>query len=144
MHLRDLVLNGYLDRESLTTGDVQKYKEAIGECLADANNDTNANRTRLLLAYDAILKCALLALRVDGYRLKATQGHHQIALETLAETVGSTDADIDYFSELSRIRHADVYDSQVVSDSDVKEAIEAANQLEKKTAGWVDFRLKNY
>ena len=143
MNLQDLELGDALAREDLVTGEVARFQESIKERLTDANNTTNSNRTRLELAYSAILDCALLALRVEGYRVKSKQGHHRIALETLAETVGIGNEDIDYFLELSRARGEGLYEAIRISDSDVRDAVEAATQLAEKLDGWVDFRLNN-
>jgi len=142
MSLQDLLLSGALEREELTTGEVLRFQTSIDERLSDANITANSNRTRLELAYHTILDCALLALRVDGYRVRAMPGHHRIALDTLAETMGIGDRDIDYFQELARLRGAGIYEAMPVSDSDVGDAIEAANQLAERLAAWVEFRLK--
>jgi hypothetical protein len=142
MSLQDLVLSGALEREELTTGEVPRFQAAIAERLSDANIKANSNRTRLELAYHTILDCALLALRVDGYRVKAMPGHHRTSLDTLAETLGTSDKDIDYFHELARTRGAGLYEAMPISDSDVRDAIEAATQLAERLAAWVEFRLK--
>ena len=87
---------------------------SIAERLSDANITANPNRTRLELAYPTILDCALLALRVDGYRVKAMLGHHRIALGTLADTMGIGDKDIDYFRELARLRGVGIYEAMPI------------------------------
>ena len=102
MSLQDLELSGALTREDLTSGEVTRYRQAINERLTDANREENSNRNRLEQAYYTILNCALIALRVDGYRVNTVPGHHRITLETLIETMGIDNTDIDYFIELSR------------------------------------------
>lgn len=143
MNLQDLELSGDLAREDLVTGEVARFQDSIQERLTDASNPSNSNRTRLELAYSAILDCALLALRVEGFRVKSKQGHHRIALESLAETVGIGNEDIDYFLELSHTRGDVLYEAIPVSDSDARDAVEAATQPAEKLDGWMDFRLNN-
>jgi len=83
-----------------------------------------------------------LALRVEGYRTQSKLGHHRIALETLAETIGTDSKDIDYFLELSSARSDQLYESMPASDSDAADALEAATQLAKKVNDWADYRLE--
>jgi hypothetical protein len=108
--------------------------------LADAHNESNHGPTRLEQAYSAILNCALLTLRVEGYRAKPGQGHHQLAIESLAETMGIENADVDYFLELARTRHDDIYEAVPITDADVEEAIEAATELAEKLDRWLEGR----
>ena len=141
MSLQDLVPSGALEREGLTTGEVQRFQKSIQDRIADASNAENSNSTRMELAYHAVLECAILALRVDGFRLKSVRGHHQIALETLSETIGTTTEVIDYFLELSSLRGAVLCEAAPVSDSDVEDAIAAAIELADKLTGWIKFRI---
>jgi hypothetical protein len=101
-------LSGHVSREPLTSGEVARFRESIKERLEDANNTENSNRTRLEQAYHAIFNCAWIALRVDGYRANTMPGHHRVVLESMEETMGTADRDIDYFLNLSRARGLDL------------------------------------
>jgi len=90
-------MSGHISRESLTSGEVARFQESIKERLEDASNTQNSNRTRLEQAYHAIFNCAWIALRVDGYRANSKPGHHRVVLESMAETIGTANRDIDYF-----------------------------------------------
>jgi hypothetical protein len=46
--------------------------------------------TRLSAAYDAIFSAALAMINAQGYRVDASEGHHKIALEILASSLGYT------------------------------------------------------
>lgn len=140
MDLRDLELSGHVSRESLTSGEAARFQDSITERLEDAKNAKNSNRTRLEQAYHAILNCAWIALRVDGYRVHSMPGHHRIVLESLSETMGTANKDIDYFLTLSRTRGLDLYEAMPVSDSDVDDAIEEAAILAKKLSLWLEAR----
>jgi len=142
MELRELALNGAITQEAITSGEVTRFRDSIRDRLKDAANSEISSRTRLELAYYAILDCALLALRVEGYRTKSERGHHRVALQTLEETVGASSSDIDYYFELARIRSASLYGATPISESDAREALEAARELAEKVNAWVKFRLK--
>jgi hypothetical protein len=140
MSLQQMELSGDLTREALTTGEVPRHREAIRDRLRDANNEENSSRTRLEQAYYAILTCARIALRVDGYRVSSVRGHHRITLETLRETMGVDAESIDYYSQLSRIRNSDLYDAMPVGESDASEAVEEAAKLVERLDTWLEGR----
>jgi hypothetical protein len=140
MDLRDMELSGHISREPLTSGEVARFQDSIKERLGDAGNANNSNRTRLEQAYHAIFNCAWIALRVDGYRASSMPGHHRVVLESMAETMGTANEDIDYFLDLSRARGLDLYEAMPVSDSDVDDAIEAATKLVEKLNDWLEAR----
>ncbi|MEW5826377.1 MAG: hypothetical protein AB1778_06045, partial [Candidatus Bipolaricaulota bacterium] len=111
--------------------------EAIRERLTDAGNPRNHNLTRLELACHAILSCAWIALRAEGYRPSRGDRHHQVTLESLADTLGAPAGDIDYFLDLARMRHATLYDAVVLAGTDIEAAIAAAADLSHKLEAWL-------
>ena len=133
-------LSGELSREALSSGEVARHLVAIQEWLQAAGIEANPNRTRLEQAYSAIHGIARIALRVEGYRVTSTRRHHQVALESLTETMGVRVEDIDYFLGLSGERHSDVYDAAPVTDSDVADAVGAAGNLAAKLHMWLETR----
>ena len=66
MLIRDMLMRGEIVSEPLSTGEVERFKDAIKMRLEDANKTVNHNLTRLESAYHAVLNCALLALRIEG------------------------------------------------------------------------------
>jgi len=115
-------------------------RDGIAECLADAVNEQNHNPNRLTLAYTAILKCALLALRALDLRMKPVRGHHIYAMESLGETLGTDSHEVDYLRELAQARHQEMYESRPVTDGEVEEAIETATALAHKLDTWLKAR----
>jgi len=124
----------------LTSGEVARFRESIKERLEDASNTQNSNRTRLEQAYHAIFNCAWIALRVDCYRANSMPGHHRVVLESMSETIGIANRDIDYFLNLSRARGLDLYEAMPVPNSDVTDAIEAATKLAETLHDWLEVR----
>src|SRR3990172_8536911 len=76
---------------------------AAAECkLTDARLAGLSAENRFNAAYKAIMRCAMAALRANGYRtLTSRPGHHRRALQTLPLTVGNTSARV----RLSHQRH---------------------------------------
>jgi len=88
--------------------------------------------TRLELAYHAILDAASIALRVEGYRPCRGDRHHQVTLESLADTLGIAGRDIDYCLDLARLRHNALYDALGTAQTDVEAAVAAALALSSR------------
>jgi hypothetical protein len=140
MSLEEMLLRGEIRRERLAAGEVGRFLEAIRQGLDDARRKDNHGQTRLELAYHVVLSCAWIALRVEGYRPSAGRRHHQVALESLALTLGIAGGDIDYFLDLARMRHSTLYDAVVVAETDVEAAVAAAVDLSGKVAAWLEAR----
>jgi hypothetical protein len=139
--LQEMEMRGELAREPLTSGEVTRRLESIEERLEATNLESNSKRIRLEHAYDAIHFCARLALRVESYRIVNREGHHRVALESLADTLGIDNEDIDYFLGLSRERHDEYYDAAPVTDSELSSAIEAAAEMVEKLRAWLEVRV---
>jgi len=68
-------------------------------------------------------------------------GHHVVALESLADTLGVTLDRIDYFQTLRDLRNKDIYTgSSHVSDTQALEAVRAACRLAADTRRWLESR----
>ena len=135
-----MLLNDEIASEPLATGEVERFRERIAARLDDASNESNHSETRLGLAYDAILNCALLALRVEGYRAKHRAGHHRIAIESLTETTGVECEDVAYYHDLSGMSSRCLYDATPVTEEDAAEAVAAARELLAKLDRWLKGR----
>ncbi|MDD5219588.1 MAG: hypothetical protein PHV11_03370 [Candidatus Bipolaricaulis sp.] len=90
-----------------------------------------------MLAYTAILKCSLLALRARNLRMKPSSGHHRLAMESLHHTLGVPVEDVDYLCDLAQMRNDDMYESTPASDSDISEAIDFAARLSDTLDAWL-------
>ena len=138
MKLEDMILRSELKREKLVPGEVDRLVETILRRLHDAQHEGIHPETRLEQAYHAILGCALVALRVRGLRPADRPGHHVVALESLADTLGVPLERVDYFQTLRALRNKDLYIGGThISDAEAVEAVEAARAL----AGELKVRL---
>jgi len=109
MSLEEMLLRSELKREKPVPGEIARMIETVHRRLHDARHPDLHAETRLEQAYHAILGCALIALRMNGYRVSDRRGHHGVALESLADTVGLPMERIDYYQTLRTLRNKDLY-----------------------------------
>ena len=134
MSLEELVFRNEIVREALGAGEIDRLLATVDRRLEDASLESLHPETRMEQAYHAILGCAVIGLRVHGLRTVDRPGHHVVALESLADTVGVTLDRIDYFQTL---RNKDLYTGSAhVSASQVAEA----RQLASDTRRWLASR----
>ena len=141
MSLAEMLLRDELRREPEGPGEVERLLEAIDRRLADAGNEANHPETRLGQAYQAILNCALAGLRANGLRPIDRRGHHVVALESLAHTLGIPADRVDYFQMLRDLRNKDLYTGGIhVTLRQAEEAISEAQALRSELARWLEER----
>ena len=140
MRIQDMIMRGEVVSEPLSSGEVERFRDAIKMRLEDANKTVNHNLTRLESAYHAVLNCALLALRIEGYRVAKGPRHHTVALESLEDTLGVAGSKIDYFLDLSRTRSLNLYEARPITDGDVAGAVVEAEELESILKSWLETR----
>ncbi len=135
MSLEEMLLRSELKREKPVSGEIARMIETVHRRLHDARHPDLYAETRLEQAYHAILGCALIALRSNGYRVTDQRGRHAVALESLADTLGLPLKRIDYYQTLRALRNKDLYTggshvSAAAAQEAVNEAIELASELE--------------
>lgn len=132
MSLDELLFRSEIVREKLVPGEIARLLKAIAgqledaaQRLEDAAHASIHPETRLEQAYHAILGCAMVGLRAHGLRTVDRPGHHVVARESLADTVGISMDGIDYFQTLRDLRNKDLYTGSThISDSQAAEAVE--------------------
>jgi hypothetical protein len=128
--LEELLFRNEVAREALGAGEIDRLLATVDRRLEDASLASLHPETRLEQAYHAILGCAVIGLRAHGLRAVDRPGHHVVALESLADTVGIKPDRIDYFQTLRDLRNKDIYTgSSHVSDTQALEAVEEARRL---------------
>jgi len=138
MSLQEMLLRSELKREEAVPGEIKRMLGTVQRRLQDAEHEDIHPETRLEQAYHAILGCALIALRVHDLRTVNRPGHHMVALESLADTLGLSIDRIDYFQTLRDLRNKDLYTGGTyISDSQAAEAVEEARKLAEDLAGWL-------
>lgn len=141
MSLNDLLLRSEIVREALVAGEIDRLLASVDRRLEDASHSVLHPETRLEQAYHAILGCAVIGLRAHGFRTVDRPGHHIVAIESLADTIGTTIDRVDYFQTLRDLRNKDIYTgSSHTSDSQAKEAVHEARRLAAETRRWLESR----
>ncbi len=119
-------------------GEIKRMLGTVQRRLQDAEHEDIHPETRLEQAYHAILDCALIALRVHDLRTVNRPGHHMVALESLADTLGLSTDRIDYFQMLRDLRNKDLCTGGTyISDNQAAEAVEEVRKLAEDLAGWL-------
>jgi hypothetical protein len=143
MSLEEVLFRDEIAREALGAGDIDRLLATVDRRVEDASLASLHPETRLEQAYHAILGCAVIGLRAHGLRAVDRPGHHGVALESLADTVGIKLDRIDYFQTLRDLRNKDIYTgSSHVSDTQALEAVEEARRLVAETKDWLRKRKK--
>jgi hypothetical protein len=109
MSLEELLFRNETVREALGAGEIDRLLATVDRRLEDASPALLHPETRLEQAYHAILGCAVIGLRAHGLRAVDRPGHHVVALEALADTLGVTLDRVDYFQTLRDLRNKDLY-----------------------------------
>ena len=138
MSLEELLFRNEIVREALGAGEIDRLLATVDRRLEDASLALLHPETRLEQAYHAILGCAVIGVRAHGLRVVDRPGHHVVALESLADTIGTTLERIDYFQTLRDLRNKGIYaGSSHVSDTQALEAVEEARRLVAETKDWL-------
>jgi len=143
MGLEELANVGELEKLAVTWSEIKGLLKKARRKLSDAKAESISRETRLEQAYNVILTCALIALRVSGYRVPGTRSSHYTAIETLRDTIGLDEDKIDYFQSLRGLRHRDIYDSDlVINKEDLSESINEAEALLASLETWIAHNFK--
>jgi len=143
MGLEDLANVGVLEKLPASWTEVNGLLKKAGRKLSDAKSDSISRETRLEQAYNVILTCALIALRVAGYRILSKKSGHYTAIETLRYTIGLDNDKIDYFQSLRGLRHRDIYEADlVINEEDLSDSIREAESLLSGLETWIAKNFK--
>lgn len=99
---------------------------------------------RFDIAYKTIMQCALVALLAHGLRPLASRvGHHRTAIQSLTQTIGASNQQVELLNALRRQRNRVNYAGSLVSDSTSAECRQAAAQLLKQLTAWLQANRKD-
>jgi hypothetical protein len=137
MTLENLVGKG-LQKEAPIQEEIQRLLAKAETRLADAANETISRESRFDLAYEALLQLAICALRANGYRPDSRGGHHVIALQGLAKSIGYPKEKIRLMDEFRRQRAIGLYDGSFdPSETELKALLTAGKELKESLTTWI-------
>ena len=128
--LDNLLQIGRLEAARPAVREIRTLLAAARQSLADAGVESISAPTRFDAAYEAILQAALAALLAKGYRTTSARGgHHAIAIQALAHTIGLGHARIAELESLRKRRNANDYAGAPINALEARECRIAAERL---------------
>ncbi len=137
MTLDNLIGKG-LQNEPTRPAEIRRFLAKIATKLSDAQSGAVSLDSQFDLAYEALLQIGLAALRANGVRPDSRGGHHVLALQTLATTIGYPREKLRLLDEFRRQRGAGLYDGSFnPSQAEVDALIATATELRQHFEDWL-------
>ena len=134
----DNLVGRTLERVAPERAGIARMLAAAERNLADARLAGLSPENRFDAAYKAIMQCAMLALRANGFRTLTSQaGHHQTALQTLPLTIGLAKDRMILLDALRKQRNLADYEGDPVTAKTVAESLAQAEQLLADVKAWL-------
>lgn len=134
----DNLVGRTLERVEPEPAGVARMLAAAERNLADAGLAALSVENRFDAAYKAILQCAMVALRANGFRTLTSQaGHHQTALQTLPLTIGLAKDRMILLDALRKQRNLADYEGEPVTAQSAAECLAQARQLLADVKKWL-------
>ncbi len=137
MSLRELIGKN-LERVEPSAETVGRLLDAASRHIADSHVRTVSAETRFASAYTAVRMLADIGLHASGYRTRSSvPGHHVIAIESMASTVGIEASIVARLDHLRKLRNAVEYSGDLIPESAVKECITQAESVRTRVRNWL-------
>lgn len=127
-----------LERAEPARPGIARMLKAAKRNIEDAQLPMLSIENRFDAAYKAIMQCAMVALRANGYRtLTSRPGHHQTALQSLTLTIGLEAGRMRVLDGLRKQRNLSDYEGDPVTERAADECLEQARQLLADVNAWL-------
>ncbi len=137
MSLENLVGRS-LERVAPERAGIARMLAAAERNVADAQLAGLSAENKFDAAYKAIMQCAMIALRANGYRtLTSRPGHHQTALQTLPLTIALASERMIVLDALRKQRNLADYEGDPVTAQTVVDCLAQARQLLADVKAWL-------
>ena len=134
----DNLVGRTLERAAPERAGIARMLAAAERNLADARLQALSAENRFDAAYKAILQCAMVALRANGFRTLTSQpGHHQTALQSLPLTIGLARDRMILLDALRKQRNLADYEGDPVTAQTVAESLAQAERLLADVKAWL-------
>lgn len=134
----DNLVGRTLERAAPERAGIARMLAAAERNLADARLQALSAENRFDAAYKAILQCAMVALRANGFRTLTSQpGHHQTALQSLPLTIGLARDTMILLDALRKQRNLADYEGDPVTAQTVAESLAQAERLLADVKAWL-------
>lgn len=122
---------------TLNKATVQDLLKAAYQKQQDTKVSGVSDPTRYEAAYDTALFASLALFAAAGYRIVAQAGHHRVALEGLAGTLGLSETTWDELELILEVRNSKYTGFLNVKPADLKLALGLAEDVLQKTVNWL-------
>lgn len=130
MSLENLLRIGKLKALAADEQEIARLLDAAEGTLRDAARQELSSDSRFSLAYRALMRAALAALRAKGYRPATSEpGHHQLIIQALTLTLGVAPERVQVLEAYRKARNQADYHGTPVSDAVAWECIDDASRI---------------
>lgn len=137
MSLQSWLANRWLVEHETSAEEIADLFSVVDRDLIDAKVAGVSSDWRLVMAYNAALQLATLALAAEGFRPERSRAHER-AIESLRFTVSADRKVIDVLDAVRRKRNASNYERVgVTSEGEVEEVYLIATALRTKVREWL-------
>lgn len=146
MSLENWLKSDWLKPHQTSRDEIQKLFAIIERDLQDCSNEHVSADWRFAIAYNAARQCCTIALYCHGYKVARGQSEHYRVIQSLIYTLGQDYKEIgDYLDSCRSKRNISDYDmAGVISNQEVDELIETANELYIALQKWVKTEYPSY
>jgi hypothetical protein len=117
---------------------VRRLLDGADRHIADAKVEAVSAETRFGSAYTAVRMLADIGLHANGFRtLTSKPGHHQMAIQTLPESLGVDSRTVIRLDQLRKQRNLTEYSGDLIPESAVTECLAQAEALQVVVIAWL-------
>ena len=136
--LENLVKIDKLGKEPTDRDEIGRYLGKINQRITDAAKRSVGLDSTFDIAYEGVLQIAIVALRAEGFRVRATSGHQQIAIQSLPLTLELAADETYVFDVFRRQRSQSIYGAEHdPTEAEVAALVEAAQKLQAQLLVWL-------
>jgi hypothetical protein len=131
-NLANLARAGQLAAEPTSAGEIARLLKSADDQLRDSGIKSLSAAGRFMLAYNATHALALAAVRAEGYRPSASQGHRKVIYQVLEATAGAPRelwVALDRYHD--RRNAAEYQGAPPATEAEAKDIVELATKLQK-------------
>lgn len=127
-----------LERAEPARSGIARMLTSAARNIEDAQIAGLSIENRFDTAYKAIMQCAMVSLRANGFRtLTSRPGHHQTALQTLPLTIGLEAERMRVLDGLRKQRNLSDYEGDPVTERAAEECLSQAQRLLADVKAWL-------
>lgn len=130
--------DGWVRPHKTSPQEIEELFSIVDRDLKNCRTLGLSNDWRLNIAYNAALQASKIALAASGYRASREAQHYR-TIQSLALTIGADKALVKELDAFRKKRNISDYEqADLVSDHEVDEIIDLAEQLREEVVHWLE------